>query len=126
MKFILVFLFSLVLAVDQTITIKKENASTFNGGKFEGFGTSFCWWPNRLGYSDVLAEKAATAFYDKNKGLGLTIIRYNIGGGDDPSHNHITRTDSNVPGYAVNPKYNGVPILGIMIGIKITIKEMYC
>ena len=107
MKFILVFLFSLVLAVDQTITIKKENASTFNGGKFEGFGTSFCWWPNRLGYSDVLAEKAATAFYDKNKGLGLTIIRYNIGGGDDPSHNHITRTDSNVPGYAVNPKYNG-------------------
>ena len=64
MKTILIFLFSIVIAVDQTITIKKENASTFNGGKFEGFGTNFCWRPNRLGYPDVLAEKAAIAFYE--------------------------------------------------------------
>ncbi|ORX86613.1 glycoside hydrolase, partial [Anaeromyces robustus] len=78
-----------------------------NNRKFEGFGTSFCWWANRLGYSDSLSEKAATLFYDKEKGLGLTVIRYNIGGGDDPTHNHITRTDSNMPGYAINPKYDG-------------------
>ncbi|OUM62286.1 glycoside hydrolase family 30 protein, partial [Piromyces sp. E2] len=78
-----------------------------NNGMFEGFGTSFCWWANRLGYSDSLAEKAATAFYDKEEGLGLNIIRYNIGGGDDPEHDHITRTDSNIPGYAFNPNYNG-------------------
>jgi len=92
--------------VDQTFSVKMSNAFTINGGKFEGFGTSFCWWANRLGYSDVLAEKAATAFYDKDNGLGLTIIRYNIGGGDNPSHNHITRTDSNMPGYAINPSYD--------------------
>ena len=91
---------------DETVRIIKENASTFNNGKFQGFGTSFCWWPNRLGYSEILSEKSATAFYDKNSGLGLTIIRYNIGGGDDPTHDHITRTDSKVPGYAVNPNYD--------------------
>ena len=95
---------TLQLAVSQTINIKPIYKSNFNNGKFEGFGTSFCWWPNRLGYSDVLAEKAAQLFYDK-QGLGLTIIRYNIGGGDDPTHNHITRTDSEVPGYWANPKY---------------------
>ena len=114
MKVIYMLLFSLIFSinverltkVDQTIVVNIDNASKFNGGKFEGFGTSFCWWPNRLGYSDILAEKSATAFYDKKEGLGLTIIRYNIGGGDDPTHDHITRTDSKVPGYAVNPNYD--------------------
>jgi len=92
---------------DINTNVKKEYMTNFNNGKFEGFGTSFCWWANRLGYSDVLAEKAATAFYDKEKGLGLTIIRYNIGGGDDPTHDHITRTDSNMPGFAINPQSYG-------------------
>ena len=87
--------------------VKKEYKSNFNDGKFEGFGSSFCWWANRVGYSDILSEKAATLFYDKEEGLGLTIIRYNIGGGDDPKHTHITRTDSNIPGYAINPQNNG-------------------
>ena len=91
---------------DETIRIDKSQVSKFNNGKFQGFGTSFCWWPNRLGYSEILSEKSATLFYDKKEGLGLTIIRYNIGGGDDPTHDHITRTDSKVPGYAVNPNYD--------------------
>ena len=110
-KYILLFLqISMITSktsnADETVRIIKENASTFNNGKFQGFGTSFCWWPNRLGYSEILSEKSANAFYDKNSGLGLTIIRYNIGGGDDPTHDHITRTDSKVPGYAVNPNYD--------------------
>ena len=104
------FLMSQILSkssnTDETVKIIKENASIFNEGKFQGFGTSFCWWPNRLGYSDILSEKSATLFYDKKEGLGLTIIRYNIGGGDDPTHDHITRTDSKVPGYAINPNYD--------------------
>ena len=73
-----------------------------NGGRFEGWGSSFCWWANRIGYSDNLTEKAARLFYGKEEGeLGLNIIRYNIGGGDDPSHRHIKRTDSAMPGYLV-------------------------
>ena len=115
-KYLFLFLFITIIPfilskmpnpnVNETIKIIKENSSKFNGGKFQGFGTSFCWWPNRLGYSEILSEKSATLFYDKKDGLGLTIIRYNIGGGDDPTHDHIQRTDSKVPGYAINPKYD--------------------
>ena len=75
-----------------------DNFAAINGGVFEGWGTSLCWWANRIGYSDVLAEKAAEAFCDPEKGLGLNILRYNIGGGDDPAHDHIQRTDSMMPG----------------------------
>lgn len=84
------------------IKVSLENASTFNEGKFQGWGTSFCWWANRIGYSDVLSEKAAKAMYSE-EGLHMNIVRFNIGGGDDPSHNHITRTDSEMPGYWKNP-----------------------
>lgn len=65
---------------------------------FEGWGTSLCWWAHRLGYDDELSQKAADLFYSR-EGLGLNIMRYNIGGGDDPAHNHITRTDSKIPGW---------------------------
>ena len=73
--------------------------SPFNNGKFEGWGTSLCWWANRIGYSDVLAQKAAELLFNAETGLGMNIARYNIGGGDDPAHRHITRTDSMMPGF---------------------------
>ena len=90
------------LAADaaQTVTISPDATYAINDGVFEGWGTSLCWWANRLGYSDSLAQQAADAFYGDN-GLRLNIARFNIGGGDDPSHRHITRTDSNMPGYTV-------------------------
>ncbi|MGN0447384.1 MAG: glycoside hydrolase [Acutalibacteraceae bacterium] len=65
---------------------------------FCGWGTSLCWWAHRLGFDDELSQKAAELFYGE-KGLKLNIMRYNIGGGDDPNHNHITRTDSKIPGW---------------------------
>lgn len=71
-------------------------------GEFQGFGTSLCWWANRVGYSDTLASQAAEMLYDKENGLGLSIARYNIGGGDDPTHNHIQRSDSVIPGYCTD------------------------
>ena len=80
------------------IIISMKNASTTNNGSFQGWGTSLCWWANRVGYSPVLTEKSAELFYGDN-GLDLNIMRYNIGGGDDPTHKHITRTDSMVPGW---------------------------
>ena len=86
------------VAVDYTVTVSPLNQQTNNGGVFEGWGTSLCWWANRVGYSDTLAQKAADAFYGDD-GLRMNIMRYNIGGGDDPSHKHITRTDSAVPGW---------------------------
>lgn len=65
---------------------------------FKGWGTSLCWWAHRIGYSEKLTDDAARLFFSKD-GLGLNIMRYNIGGGDDPTHNHIQRTDSDIPGW---------------------------
>lgn len=80
------------------INVHFNNPSTTNGGSFQGWGTSLCWWANRVGYSPVLTEKCARLFFSEEY-LNLNIMRYNIGGGDDPEHKHIKRTDSIVPGW---------------------------
>ena len=90
----------------KVVTLDPSNALTFNNGKFEGWGTSLCWWANRVGYDETLTNKAAELFYSDN-GLSLDIARYNIGGGDDPAHDHITRSDSKIPGYAIGYDANG-------------------
>ena len=79
----------------EKLTIKKSSLAP---RPFQGWGTSLCWWCHRLGFDDELSQSAADLFYSE-KGLGLNIMRYNIGGGDDPTHNHITRTDSKIPGW---------------------------
>lgn len=81
------------------IKISASDAITVGDGIFKGWGTSLCWWANRVGASEKLVKDAADLFFDKEKGLGLNIMRYNIGGGDNPEHNHITRTDSMMPGF---------------------------
>ena len=88
------------------VTVSPEKMSTTNGGKFQGWGTSLCWWANRMGYSDELAQQSADLFFGE-EGLRFNIMRYNIGGGDDPTHNHITRTDSEVPGWMVYNETTG-------------------
>ncbi|MBQ8503262.1 MAG: hypothetical protein IJ491_03180 [Clostridia bacterium] len=65
---------------------------------FMGWGTSLCWWAHRIGGSEKLTNEAAQLFFGDD-GLRLNIMRYNIGGGDDPTHNHIQRTDSDIPGW---------------------------
>ena len=75
--------------VDQTVRLEPWNASTFNDtngdglGEFEGWGTSLCWWANRIGYSEALTSQAADLFFSEN-GLNMNIGRYNVGGGDAP------------------------------------------
>lgn len=83
-----------------TVVISPADSYAIHNGIFEGWGTSLCWWANRVGYSDSLAQQAADVFYGDD-GLRLNIARFNIGGGDDPTHDHITRTDSNMPGYTI-------------------------
>ncbi len=103
-------------AADATIKMLPEEASTFNDtdydglGEFQGWGTSLCWWANRLGYSERLTSEAAAKFYGDD-GLDLNIGRYNVGGGDNVTGGeyaeeneflhaaHIERSDSMVPGY---------------------------
>ena len=75
-------------SVDTTVKLKPTEASTFNDtnndglGEFQGWGTSLCWWANRIGYSDKLTEQAANLFFSED-GLNMNIGRYNVGGGDD-------------------------------------------
>ncbi len=108
-------------AASRKVTIDVSDHQLFNDtdgdgfGEFEGWGTSLCWWANRVGYSDELTERAAEAFFDKENGLGMNIGRYNIGGGDNVTDQplpddatdflhaaHIKRSDSIVPGYATD------------------------
>lgn len=79
------------------ISLDPALGSPFNRGEFQGWGTSLCWWANRLGHSEKLTRQAAEAFFSKD-GLCLDIARYNLGGGDDPGHEHIMRSDSRMPG----------------------------
>ncbi len=58
---------------------------TSNWGAWEGWGTSLCWWANVFGMRDDLADilfTRDTVSYDSQSlpGLGLNIVRYNIGG----------------------------------------------
>jgi O-glycosyl hydrolase len=59
---------------------------------FEGWGTSLAWWANRVGAWSASARNALVdAVVDPTTGLGYNIFRYNIGGGENPAHNHMGR-----------------------------------
>lgn len=54
--------------------------------QFEGWGVSLCWWANMCGkWSDDKIDKIIDWLVSP-AGLNYNIFRYNIGGGDDPSH----------------------------------------
>ncbi len=75
--------------------------------EFEGWGTSLCWWAVKAGaWSEENRSKLIGAIADPDTGLGYNIFRYNIGGGDQPGHNHLDKGDggANVPGYKPTEK----------------------
>ena len=74
---------------------------------FEGWGTSLCWWAVKAGaWDEQNRNKLIGAIADPDTGLGYTIFRYNIGGGDQPGHNHLDKGDGGaaVPGYKPTEK----------------------
>ncbi len=78
-------------------------------GAFEGWGTSLCWWAETLG--DLPEAERLTlskAMFDLNEGLGLNIVRYNVGAGDTPSHSHQTNNPNDLRGLPVWVDENGV------------------
>ena len=38
------------------VSLSPNSKYEINNGVFEGWGTSLCWWANRVGYSDELAD----------------------------------------------------------------------
>lgn len=77
-------------------------------GSFDGWGTSLCWWAETLGdLPEAERLQLSKAFFDPEEGLGLNIVRYNIGAGDDPSHDHQTRNPDDLRGLPVWVDENG-------------------
>ncbi|MBN1601424.1 MAG: hypothetical protein JW915_07435 [Chitinispirillaceae bacterium] len=66
---------------------------------FEGWGTSLCWWAVQAGkWSKKNREALIGAIVDPDTGLGYNCFRYNIGGGDQPGHTHLSEARA-VPGF---------------------------
>jgi len=54
--------------------------------KWDGWGTSLCWWANVLGEMPSVRETLTKQIFGY---LKLNIVRYNIGGGENPEHHHM-------------------------------------
>ncbi len=66
----------------------------------EGWGGSLCWWANVMGaYSDSKIKTICDWLTDPINGLNMNIFRFNIGGGDDPTHQHMSSAYREMPGY---------------------------
>lgn len=66
----------------------------------EGWGGSLCWWANIMGgFSDSKIKSICDWITDPVNGLNMNLFRFNIGGGDDPTHNHMRTDGGAMPGY---------------------------
>jgi len=52
----------------------------------EGWGSSLCWWAGQVGNWDEARVDSIIDLITSPDKLNMNIFRYNIGGGDDPSH----------------------------------------
>ncbi|MGR4864651.1 glycoside hydrolase [Caulobacter sp. LARHSG274] len=67
--------------------------------EFEGWGTALAWFANVTGgYPEPVREKLADLLYGPG-GLGFTIARYNIGGGNPAGITPYLRPGADVPGF---------------------------
>lgn len=77
-----------VEAVPGTTLVRVDSGQRYQ--TFEGWGTSLCWWANHVGSWAAPARDALVeAIVNPESGLGYNVFRYNIGGGDAPSHSHM-------------------------------------
>lgn len=67
--------------------------------KFDGWGVSLCWWANVVGGYTNREEYADLAF----KELKLNIVRYNIGGGENPARSNTMEFRARIPGFQPEP-----------------------
>jgi O-glycosyl hydrolase len=62
---------------------------------FEGWGTSLCWWANMVGSYPNRTNYVDLAFGE----LGINIVRYNIGGGENPAIQNTLQVRARIPGF---------------------------
>ena len=75
----------------QLAPVRADYTATVDPGNqyqtFEGWGTSLAWWPNVIGgFPDPVRADYLSKIFDPAQGLGLNIVRYNIGGGENPQY----------------------------------------
>lgn len=71
---------------------------------WDGWGTSLCWWGNFVGgLPKEDFDYVVDLLFDPRKGLGMNIVRYNIGGGADLTIDTNLRPFGDVPGFKAGP-----------------------
>lgn len=66
--------------VSEVVTINVSNTKQI----IDGFGASGAWWAQEIGgWSDANRRKIVDLLFDREKGIGLSIYRYNIGAGSN-------------------------------------------
>ena len=65
----------------------------------QGWGTSLAWWANVVGgFPEPVRSDYIRKVFDPVDGLGLNVVRYNIGGGENPAY-HFMEYRAAVPGF---------------------------
>ena len=84
-------------ALAESVTVNPQDVEVRD---FRGWGTSLCWWAHALGgASPQVREEIATQAFDLRKGLGLTVVRYNIGGGEKPGLEGTMEARARIEGF---------------------------
>lgn len=68
----------------------------------EGWGASLCWWANIMGGFTDAKVKTVCDWIASPTGLNMNVFRFNIGGGDDPTHKHMRTDGGDMPGYKLS------------------------
>jgi len=90
-------------AAEPMVAITLRPEITRPGTTFEGWGTALAWFADVTGgYPDPVRERLADLFYSP-AGLGFTIARYNIGGGNSAATPPYLRPGGAVPGFWRQP-----------------------
>lgn len=76
---------------------------------WEGWGTAMAWWADRIGtWPEAKRAEIADQLFSTTNGLGLNIIRYNLGGSADPNPVTQMRPGGAVPSYLQKDETTGV------------------
>jgi O-glycosyl hydrolase len=90
------FVFSVLpLKAEQTNFIAKIDPKNVLVEGFQGWGTSLCWWANVVGAYSNRNDFADMVFKD----LKFNIVRYNIGGGENPIGPGTMQFRTQMPGF---------------------------
>jgi O-glycosyl hydrolase len=67
-------------AAEPPVTLSYDTACVFQS--WEGFGASAAWWAQDIGgWPDNRRARLLSLLFDRDTGIGLTMLRYNIGAG---------------------------------------------